>query len=106
MRGGLAAGSAVQDDAVPTRSTTAASVVADRTESVPTTAAAVTHNLEPAVSGPRRTASRAASVVENPKKSTASRAVRPARAARSSNGVLDRLHLGWLRTRIVIRNDL
>lgn len=106
MRGGLAAGSAVQDDAVPTRSTTAASVVADRTESVPTTAAAVTHNLEPAVSGPRRTASRPASVVENPKKSTASRAVRPARAARSSNGVLDRLHLGWLRTRIVIRNDL
>jgi hypothetical protein len=106
MRGGLATGSAVPDEGMPTRSTAAAGVVADRTDSVPTTAAPVTRNPGLDASGPHPAASRGANVVEAPKKSTASRVVRPARAARSSNGVLDRLHLGWLRARIVVRNDL
>jgi hypothetical protein len=105
MRGDLAARSAVQDSGVSTQPASDANVVADRTDNVPTTTA-VDRNTEPASSVSRRNASRGANVIQPPKKSTASRTIRSAQPPRSSHGVLDRMHLGWLRTRIVIRNDL
>jgi len=105
MRGDLAARSAVQDSGVSTQPASDANVVADRTDNGPTTTA-VDRNIGPASSGSHLNGSRGANVIQPPKKSTASRTIRSAQPVHSSHGVLDRMHLRWLRTRIVIRNDL
>lgn len=105
MRGDLAARSAVQESGTSTQPETVANVVADRTVNVPATTA-VDRNAGPAPLELRRSASRGANLVQAPKKSAASRTVRSAQPSHPSHGVLDRMHLGWLRTRIVIRNDL